>query len=614
MKKKKDFEKKKLKVGKKQVKENQTNTSFKSSRIVLPLQTLVQSDKEHLQSLITNLFHQNTQTRQEAPLKILALLSSNAQLVIDNYNIVLPPVCRSIIDNDDIVRKNTLNLIRELDIPPVYFSLFIVYTRNAMTHINERIRNTGLRLLKVLLGYPFFKDFHADIRDNFILLFKGNIDKLELLETFYAYLQIVKEYHQLESLDSIENHILPKEIVSAKNVKVDLFNPQWYESKLDFFGYKSKETKKAQEAIVPLLINYWIEASVVLTKNEIKPTKELKICSLIISILLYFNLRDYKQLLESHFSSVFPFGENKKITNIVDEMNIKYGLIKVHLASLEGLETLVFNLISNHAEFIPEFFTLIQKIQTPEILKKLQKIQSKTTSVTLQKQLFYLLNDEKFILSLPKQLYLVRNDLKFTSDIIEKIRSFLIRNPIDLTEMLIPIICKNGIFGPLKLWPHDLQLGFISLFNYLKLTDAVVEGLLSLSKIDTNLLLFAYDLFKSKSLNFKLTCLLGIRKNGEKIENHLKVFASTIQRESGDYDDIIQDYIDLNFNAVLLLAKSNELHIQIIEKLKGMDWGGLVGLDWYMSKQQVFELIDPSLYSRMRDNEIAIEQLARYSF
>lgn len=202
-KKQKDFEKKKLKVGKKQVKENQTNTTFKSSRIVLPVQTLLQSDKEYLQSLITNLFHQNTQTRQEAPVKILALLSSNPQLVTDNYNLVLPPICRSIIDTDDIVRKNTLNLIKALDIPPVYFNLFIVYTRNAMTHINERIRNTGLRVLKVLLGYPFFKDFHADIRENFVLLFKGNIDKVELLETFYVYLQMVKEYHQLESLGII---------------------------------------------------------------------------------------------------------------------------------------------------------------------------------------------------------------------------------------------------------------------------------------------------------------------------------------------------------------------------------------------------------------------------
>ncbi|KAJ3272747.1 rRNA processing protein [Terramyces sp. JEL0728] len=614
MKKKKDFEKKKLKVGKKQVKENQTNTSFKSSRIVLPLQTLVQTSKEQLQSLITNLFHQNTQTRQEAPLKFISLLSTNPQLVTDNYNIVLPPVCRSILDADDIVRKNTLNLIRAIEIPQVYFNLFIVYTRNAMTHINERIRNSGLRLLKILLGYPFFKNFHSEIKDNFVLLFKGNIDRLELLETFYMFLQMIKEYHCLDSLDSIPNCIESKIVKESKNTKVDLFKPVWNESKLNFFGYKTKETKKTQESVVPILINYWIESSVVLSKNDIKQTRELKICSLIISILLYFNLKDYKQMLDSHFSSIFPFGENKKIINTVDEMNIKYGLIKVHLASTEELDAFVLNMVSNQVEFIPEFFTLIQKIQTPDILKKLQKIQSKTASASLQKQLFYLLSDEKFILSLPKQLYLLRNDLQFTADIIDKLHHFLIQNSLDLEEFLVPIIYKSGIFGPLKLWPQHLQLKFISLFNYINFTDTVMDGLLSLSKIDTNLLLFAYDLFKDRNLNFKLTCLLGIRKSGETIENHLPIFYNTLVNESGNYDEIIRDFLQMNFNPVLLLAKTAVLHIQIAEKLKEIDWNDVQGLDRYLSKQEVFELVDPALYSRMKDADIAIERLNEVGF
>lgn len=163
-----DFQKVKLKVGKKKPKlENATITNFKTKTIHLPEQlkedgTLPTNNRKlNIKDLLSQMHHYNAGVKQSALLGLKDLLSQYPFIIDAHLSNILSEVTAVFTDKDANVRLAAVQLlqflapkIRAEQISP-FFPLVSAHLSSAMTHITEGIQEDSLKVLDILLEqYP----------------------------------------------------------------------------------------------------------------------------------------------------------------------------------------------------------------------------------------------------------------------------------------------------------------------------------------------------------------------------------------------------------------------------------------------------------------------------
>ncbi|CAI4063742.1 hypothetical protein SKDZ_08G1330 [Saccharomyces kudriavzevii ZP591] len=154
--KKKDFLRKKLKVGKpKEKASNATDTSFVSKTISIRNQHLDQ-DPHDLTKRLTLLKHHNINVRKETLIKFQKSIPSiiNSRLMTPLLTQSIPLIC----DESQQVRQGLVDLIdeigsRDAEILKLHCNIFVLYINMAMTHIVTQIQADSTKFLSHLLKF-----------------------------------------------------------------------------------------------------------------------------------------------------------------------------------------------------------------------------------------------------------------------------------------------------------------------------------------------------------------------------------------------------------------------------------------------------------------------------
>lgn len=160
-----DFQKVKLKVGKKLKKaDNETNASFKTRSIQIRTQLKKQDGsqpstrkKQNLSELLTQCRHYSASVRHEAATGLRELITNYPELLLSHPADVLEKAGELLSDKDSVVRQASIKLFKvilgkmsEKHISP-FFPLLCAHLCCAMTHINDEIQVDSLTMLDYLL-------------------------------------------------------------------------------------------------------------------------------------------------------------------------------------------------------------------------------------------------------------------------------------------------------------------------------------------------------------------------------------------------------------------------------------------------------------------------------
>lgn len=163
-----DFQKVKLKVGKKKPKaDNATNTNFRSKGIHLSeqLKRDTSGPTTHRQlginDLLSQLHHYNANVKNSALLGLRELLSANPSLLEQHLSRLLSEVAAVFTDKDADVRQAATRVLKFIaqSVPAErvapFFPLLSAHLSCAMTHIETGIQEDAMKVLDVLLEhYP----------------------------------------------------------------------------------------------------------------------------------------------------------------------------------------------------------------------------------------------------------------------------------------------------------------------------------------------------------------------------------------------------------------------------------------------------------------------------
>ncbi|EFO21583.1 hypothetical protein LOAG_06903 [Loa loa] len=181
-KKKKDFPKTKLKIGKKLKKTTTTDTRIHSKKVVLVEQLTKSSDSclsyrgLSLNELCRQLGHYNINVRRNSVVGVRQLLSSHPELVPKYLHILIPTVGRLIAcDKSDSSFHAQLRALLELlcttsaSTISSHFTLLIAHTLRALTHLRMGVRIYALTILTLLMQtYPDLCRNSIDLFDSFV--------------------------------------------------------------------------------------------------------------------------------------------------------------------------------------------------------------------------------------------------------------------------------------------------------------------------------------------------------------------------------------------------------------------------------------------------------------
>ncbi|XP_072365034.1 testis-expressed protein 10 homolog [Scyliorhinus torazame] len=172
-----DFQKVKLKVGKRKPKaDNATDTSFKTHAIHVPEQ--LKSDaslptnhrKLNIKDLLTQLHHYSSGVKQSALIGLKDLVSQHPSVISSHLSSILSDVATVFTDKDPTVRSATVQLLNFLaprisgDQMAPFYPLVCAHLSSAMTHIVEGIQEDALRILDILLEhYPELLTEHSSV-------------------------------------------------------------------------------------------------------------------------------------------------------------------------------------------------------------------------------------------------------------------------------------------------------------------------------------------------------------------------------------------------------------------------------------------------------------------
>ncbi|XP_077867461.1 testis-expressed protein 10-like [Saccoglossus kowalevskii] len=164
--KRKDFQKVKLRVGKKkQPAVNATNVNFRSQAIHIKEQLKTDSSqptnrrKQTVQELFSHLNHYNSSIRQDSLLGLKDLFVQHPQQISNHLSNVLEHVSSLFTDSEHDVRRTAIGLLQYIfphlsanQVSP-FFGILNSHLCCAMTHIFEDIRFDSLKVLDLVLQY-----------------------------------------------------------------------------------------------------------------------------------------------------------------------------------------------------------------------------------------------------------------------------------------------------------------------------------------------------------------------------------------------------------------------------------------------------------------------------
>ncbi|KAM5483142.1 rRNA processing protein [Microsporum canis] len=158
--KKKDFQKTKLKVGKKKAApSNFTNTSFKSKSIVLNQQSLSTTAPSESSQFTHSLSLLGSKTDSQRKESLSHLTTAVASRPVDSplprpVGVILPLLFPLILDGNNGVRTQLLKLLKVLPQPDLegHAPAFLPYLRAGMTHLAADIRLSSVEMLSWLLS------------------------------------------------------------------------------------------------------------------------------------------------------------------------------------------------------------------------------------------------------------------------------------------------------------------------------------------------------------------------------------------------------------------------------------------------------------------------------
>ncbi|XP_062899961.1 testis-expressed protein 10 homolog isoform X1 [Mobula hypostoma] len=180
-----DFQKVKLKVGKRKPKaDNATDTSFKTRAIHVPEQLKSVASlptnyrKLNIKDLLTQLHHYNSGIKQSALNGLKDLVSQHPSMIASYLSNILSDLAALFTDKDSAVRSAAVQLLRFLapkissDQMAPFFPLVSAHLSGAMTHILEGIQEDALKILDILLEhYPeLLTDCCSTLLKNFLEL------------------------------------------------------------------------------------------------------------------------------------------------------------------------------------------------------------------------------------------------------------------------------------------------------------------------------------------------------------------------------------------------------------------------------------------------------------
>ncbi|XP_071803218.1 testis-expressed protein 10-like [Asterias amurensis] len=165
--KRKDFQKVKLKVGKKKPQaENFTETTFKSQAIHLreqlksgPQDEPTTQRKQNIHDLVCHLNHYNGTIRQSSITGMKELLSSYPALMSQHLPLLIDSLSVLMTDKEDAVRRAGISLLQLVlqatpnDSIAPFFPILSAHLSCAMTHIQEDIQMDSLAVLDLILQF-----------------------------------------------------------------------------------------------------------------------------------------------------------------------------------------------------------------------------------------------------------------------------------------------------------------------------------------------------------------------------------------------------------------------------------------------------------------------------
>lgn len=310
----KDFKKQKIKLGRSlKPATNSTDTTFKTKKINVPVQTLKKNIKD--------LFSKSLISKRE----LLEIIDCG-----ENQNLIWNSLLNCILG--DAVRRKLLKsswkeIIEKLDSKP-FLALITTHLNCALCHVDKSIRLDALEILE-----------NTNLEDASPgILRKITTNLLEILDqkSSNARLMILTQVFKMLDLQFKRSDLLPWEQSCFKFASsITYVADQGFinlEENLNN-DVNSSQVAEIQKKLLPFLLNYWVESFVVLEKEIIQDSNELKILHVILKIMgLLGKLGSNKELIKlksclEKFKG-FPFGRDRvRESAIIKDMNWDFSIV-----------------------------------------------------------------------------------------------------------------------------------------------------------------------------------------------------------------------------------------------------------------------------------------------
>ncbi|VDM95548.1 unnamed protein product [Thelazia callipaeda] len=205
----KDFPKVKIKLGKKLKKTAATDTRIETKKVVIVEQLRVNDGCVSsyrglsLEELCRQLGHYNINVRRDSVIGLRQLLSLHPEFVPKYLHILIPTVGRLIAcDKSDSSFHSQLRALVELlcktDASAIssHFTLLMMHTLRALTHLRKSVRFYALTILTLLMRtYPNLSQNNIDLFDSFVELLNSKsilTNKKLLLDAIATFLRVFR--------------------------------------------------------------------------------------------------------------------------------------------------------------------------------------------------------------------------------------------------------------------------------------------------------------------------------------------------------------------------------------------------------------------------------------
>jgi hypothetical protein len=418
------------------MKSKKEKKTFKETQKTQKTQIVVKTNKIKIYSekqfdLYSQLNSINVNTRISTLKEILALLNNN---MIHELPKLITTLCKLLLHENLPLRKQVLEvfdlLLDKYDLSN-FIQIIVLFIRNSFTFITDSVKNTGLQLFEILLlkKPDLLKSLKYLLVDLFGLL-GCKLTRLKALEMFYLFsiliqkneeraVELVFPFNSTITLEFPWKYSTMKSNFVFLNYSNTLSKNVAVDKPFDFSSFSGEKTKKMDTefdftTLLPVLINLWIESSIIFSNSSLDMTVELKNCHLIIkliSLVFSFDLKPNDSvisLISTHILRIFPFAEKQNIKDtqaikLVGEMNIEFSTVLLLLAPIQFSETIVDDNVKFKDSMVDSYskvenfllnlldsntFTLQNEIENPSF-SKLCKLSAKLSGARIIMVFFY---------------------------------------------------------------------------------------------------------------------------------------------------------------------------------------------------------------------------------